>query len=88
MAMRLKLYQHLNRQVITAVETLGMLGNFPCFFVVSRYFYIKFNFSNRPSSILAPGQAQCFVGPDLAKNYLQRLATDNKSPLLAREDLI
>ena len=41
------------------------------------------------SNSLGLDQAQCFVGPDLGPNYLQRLsADDRKSPLAGKELIV
>ena len=68
-----------------------MLGNFACLFCRLFFFLFCFvfflnqlfqkNLSGIPSECksLDPDQVQCFVGPDLGPNCLQRLSADDES---------
>ena len=54
---------------------------FPLFCCLLIFFqkqpFLKNSFRIRVSNSLDPDQAQCFVGPDLAPNGLQRLSADD-----------
>ena len=60
--------------------TLCMLGNFACFFFCSLLIFSSLIFSSSSfrntismSNSLDPDQAQCYIGPDLGPNCLQKI---------------
>ena len=74
--------RHLSGLIWVQTVCKVYLVNFHAFLLSAEFFqnqiFLKNSFRNiiRVSNSLDPDQAQCFVGPDLCPNCLQRLSVD------------